>query len=141
MPLTPDEHTPFCELCGEQIGLLTDCVVMLRGQFMWFQEDRYAPLILEEPSNFDVIQFENPANPAQPQRAVIVNPAEMGELTAVHRECLMDELGDDEDDDEDDDDEENKNDDLDRQMKEALERDEFLEDYDPEVGNDYFSRR
>lgn len=140
MSPTPDEHTPFCELCGEQIGLLADCVVMLRGQFMWFQEDRYAPLILEEPSNFDVIHFENPAVPSRPQRALVLNPADMGEVTAVHRECLMEELGEDED----DDDEENKDDDLDyldRQMKEALERDEFLEDYDPNEGNDYFSRR
>lgn len=141
MPLTPDEHTPFCEICGEQIGLLTDCVVMLRGQFMWFHEDRYAPLVLEEPSNFEVIQFENAVNPSRPQRAVIVNPAEMGELTAVHRECLLDELGHDEDD-EDEDNEDDDLDNLDRQMMEALERDEFPEDFDhPDEGNDYFSRR
>jgi len=135
----PEDSTPYCEVCGSQIEFLTDAVVLLKGQFFWMPEEQYAPLVLEPGTDFEVVQLETTRS--RPQKALVVNPEAMGEVTVTHRECLMEafELALASDDDDDDDDEENTLDldHLDAEMRRAMAADqsEFIED------DHYFNRR
>lgn len=130
----PPGATPECEVCGAQIELLEEAVVLLQGQFMWFKEDNYAPLLLESESNFEVINFEIPKTPVR--KALVLDPAALGDVRVVHKVCLEDSLTDDDDDDDEDDGE-----DLDTQMLRAIENDNDYGEYGDVDNDPYWTRR
>ena len=118
----PPGCTPDCEVCGAQIELLEESVVLFQGQFMWLKEEQYAPMLLEPETNFEVISFEVPKLP--PRKALVVDPASLGDLRVVHKQCLEELLGDSDEDDDEDEDE-----DLDAQMLRAIENDVDYDEY------------
>lgn len=125
----PENSTPYCEICGAQIEFLDNAVVLLKGQFFWMPEEQYAPLVLEPGTDFEVVQFETARS--KPQKALVVDPEAMGEVTVTHRECLTAAFTALEDEQDDDDEENNLDlDNLDAEMMRALAADnsEFVED-------------
>lgn len=124
---TPEDVLPFCEICGAQIELHTDAVTLMRGQFFWMPEDQYAPMILEADTDFDVIHLEYSGT--KPTKALVMDRENLGDLTVVHKECLTDALSLMHDEDEEDELEEDDVppaylEDLDQQMREALDLDD-----------------
>lgn len=118
--MSPDEACPFCDLCGIQIGLREDTVVLLRGQFLWMAEDKFAPLMLEPETQFEVLQVESMT--AAPQKALVLDPNNLGDTTIVHRACLQERFADYDENEFDID--EDDYDDIDAQMMRAISMDE-----------------
>ena len=117
----PPGTTPDCEICGAEIELLEEVVVLLAGQFMWNREDHYAPLVLEQDSNFEVVSLQVPNLP--PKKAMVLDPIALGDVRVVHKSCLADMLQDDDEDDEE------ETEDLDAQMLRAIENDTDYDEY------------
>lgn len=111
-----DHETPECPVCREHVGLHTDGIMMLRGQFFYNKEEGYTMFILDPDIKIGLMEIPDALGPGQPQFAIIVDPVPGGPIAAAHAVCVEDELSMiDEDDDEDDE--------LDAQMETAMELD------------------
>lgn len=127
--------TPRCHVCNDNIGMLTDCVAIMKGQFMWNAGEGYASMILEKGTDFVAVLLEDASNPQEPpQQALIVDPEVTCELIMVHRSCLGDLaseiLSDDEDDES-----PWESADPDEHAIRALERDTFMDEVPDDNGS------
>lgn len=134
MDITDHDHeTPFCAVCAERIGLMNDAQLMLRGQFFYDAQNGYALFLLDPDTKTGFVELPNALGPDQPQYALIVNPDDVYPIVPLHEACVEDviSLEDDEDEDEDDLDELEAElvEDLDTQMRQAMDRDEVAWDH------------
>lgn len=121
--LPNDEHdheTPHCPVCGDNVGMHNDAVLMLRGQFFYNRQDGYAMFVLDPDARITVLELPNALGSGASQFAFVIDPVPEGPVLVSHEGCLEDEMRfvSDEDD-EDEEDEE----DLDEEMEAAMARD------------------
>ncbi len=123
-----DHETPYCAVCVERIGMMTDARLMLRGQFFYDAQNGYAMFILDPDTKVGFVELPDALGPGQPQYALIVNKDDVDPIVPIHEACVEDIATLDEDEDEDEESldelEEELVDDLDLQMRRAMERDE-----------------
>lgn len=126
--------TPVCQVCGEHIGIHTDAVLILRGQFFMNKVDDYAMFVLDPDTKYAALELENGLGPGEHQQALVIDPANPDPILPLHAECFSEEMQLEDDDDEEEDDDEDEAAVLDRQMQEAIERDfdEEVEGVEPE---------
>jgi hypothetical protein len=97
-----DHETPDCPVCRERVGLHTDAIMMLRGQFFYNKDEGYAMFILDPDTKLGFVEIPDALGPGQPQYALIVDPNPTGPIAAAHAACVEDELSMIDEDDEDD---------------------------------------
>lgn len=116
-----EEETPPCSVCGQHIGFMVDVVLMLKGQMFWNANDQCPALVLEPTTTYT--ELEAPTHTGTPQKMLILDPANMGEMRIVHADCYNEEMAFLSGEDEDDDELSEEDFDLDDEMDQALERD------------------
>lgn len=114
-----DHETPDCPMCGESVGMHNDAVLMLPGQFFFNKEEGYAMFVLDPDLKVAFLEIPNALGDGQSQFAIVVDK-EPSPGAVAHAPCVEDELALVEEEDED-------SDDLDAQMRDALDRDPDLD--------------
>ena len=122
---THDHETPECPVCRERIGLHTDGLLMLRGQFFYNKEEEYAMFILDPDTKIVFLEIPDGLGPGEPQYAVVVDSNTAGPAFVAHSLCAEEELAMIEDDDDGEDDE-----DLDEKEHAVIDRDDMHWDED-----------
>lgn len=117
-----DNETPVCALCEDTVGEHNDAFLMLRGQFFYRKDEGYAMFVLDPDTKIQFVELENGLGPGKPQLAVIVDSPDPAPIIAAHSECVHENVLDNEDDD-DDDEPDDHLDELDREMRDAMDRD------------------